>query len=147
MESSGYPALWPFLVYGIAAVLLVVFMLLLSHFLGERHREPETDEVFEAGIEATGSARLRFPIHYYLIAMFFVVFDLEAVFIISWAISIKSLGWSGYVAILVFIAVLVAVLIYEWRIGALNFGPSGKKILRAYHSLKQNNEDHDLVDH
>lgn len=147
MESTGYPVLWPFLVYGIAAVLLVVFMLVLSHFLGERHREPETDEVFEAGIKATGSARLRFPIHYYLVAMFFVIFDLEAVFIISWAIAIKSLGWGGYVAILVFIAILMVVLVYEWRTGALNFGPSGKKILRAYQAQKHKREDHELVDH
>lgn len=147
MESTGYPVLWPFLVYGIAVVLLVVFMLVLSHFLGERHQEPETDEVFEAGIKATGSARLRFPIHYYLIAMFFVIFDLEAVFIISWAIAIKSLGWGGYVAILVFIAILMVVLVYEWRTGALNFGPSGKKILRAYKAQKHKGEDHELVDH
>lgn len=147
MESSGYPVLWPFLVYGIAAVGLVVVMLLVSHFLGERHREPETDEVFEAGVKATGSARLRFPIHYYLVAMFFVVFDLEAVFIISWAIAIKQLGWSGYVAILVFTFILIVVLIYEWRTGALDFGPSGKKILRAYKAQKQKTGDHELVDH
>jgi NADH-quinone oxidoreductase subunit A len=131
--DSTYPTLWPFLIYGIASVLLVVVMLAASHFLGERHKEPATDEVYEAGIEATGSARLLFPIHFYLIAMFFVIFDLEVVFIVAWAISLKAIGWAGYIAILIFIAVLMAVLIYEWRTGALNFGPSGKNILKAYH--------------
>lgn len=131
--DSAYTTLWPFLVYGIASVLLVVVMLTASHFLGERHKETATDEVYEAGIEVTGSARLLFPIHFYLVAMFFVIFDLEVVFIVAWAISIKAVGWAGYIAILIFILVLVAVLIYEWRMGALNFGPSGKNILKAYH--------------
>lgn len=131
--DSLYPILWPFLIYAIASVLLVVIMLVVSYLLGERHNEPATDEVYEAGIEATGSARLLFPIHFYLIAMFFVIFDLEVVFIVAWAISVKAIGWAGYIAILTFIAVLMSVLVYEWRMGALNFGPSGKKILKAYH--------------
>lgn len=128
-----YPTLWPFLVYGLASVLLVIVMLTASYFLGERHREIETHDVFEAGIEPTGSARLLFPIHFYLVAMFFVIFDLEVVFIVAWAISVKAIGWSGYMAILIFILILMAVLVYEWRMGALNFGPSGKNILKAYH--------------
>ena len=131
--DSMYPTLWPFLVYGIAAVLLVVVMLVVSYFLGERHKEPATDDVYEAGIEATGTARLLFPIHFYLVAMFFVIFDLEVVFIVAWAISVKAIGWAGFIAILIFIVVLMYVLVYEWRMGALNFGPSGKNILKAYH--------------
>lgn len=131
--NSTYTTLWPFVVYGIAVVLLAAFMLVASHFLGERHKEKATDEVFESGIEATGTARVLFPIHFYLIAMFFVIFDLEAVFVVSWAIAVKAIGWAGYFIVLFFIAILIAVLIYEWRIGALDFGPSGKKILKAYH--------------
>lgn len=143
---SSYPTLWPFLIYGILVLLLAGGMLLISYFLGERHQEKETDEVYEAGIEATGSARFLFPVHFYLIAMFFVIFDLEAVFIISWAIAIRDVGWGGYLAIVIFVAILVAVLIYEWRIGALDFGPQGKKILRAYkHKIKGVNH-HEVVD-
>ncbi len=67
--------------------------------------------------------------------MLFVIFDLETVFILAWAISFNELGWTGYYAVLVFIGILVAVLIYEWRIGALDFGPSGKKLLKAYHII------------
>ncbi|MCZ2459356.1 MAG: NADH-quinone oxidoreductase subunit A [Chitinophagales bacterium] len=139
--NSTYTTLWPFLVYGIAVVLLAAFMLVASHFLGERHKEKATDEVFESGIEATGTARVLFPIHFYLIAMFFVIFDLEAVFVVSWAIAVKAIGWAGYFIVLFFIAILIAVLIYEWRIGALDFGPSGKKILKAYHQrIKESRE-------
>jgi NADH-quinone oxidoreductase subunit A len=119
------------LIYGIATFLLVGIMLGLSYLLGQRHEEKETNEVYESGIAITDSAHLRFSVHFYIVAMFFVIFDLEAVFIISWAIAFKEVGWAGYIAIAVFIAVLVAVLIYEWRIGALDFGASGKKILKG----------------
>lgn len=145
-HDAGSTLLWPFLVYGIAVVILVCGMLIISHFLGERHNEPETDTVFESGIKATGSARLLFPIHFYIIAMFFVIFDLEAVFILSWAIAIKAVGWGGYIGILIFIVILVAVLIYEWRIGALDFGPNGKRILKAYYKKLNKTNQYEMVD-
>lgn len=127
---------WPFLVYAIAVVLLVSGMLFLSHLLGERHSEHATDEPYESGILETGSARVRLPINFYIVALLFVIFDIEAIFIIAWAISVKALGWGGYVAILIFIGVLISLLIYEWRIGALDFGPDSKKILKAYRKQK-----------
>jgi len=145
LEISTQPILWPFLVYGLAVIALAAFMLGLSHFLGERHKDRATDETFEAGIKMTGTGRVLFPIHFYVIAMFFVVFDLETVFIVTWAVSAKALGWAGYLAILTFVVDLLAVLIYVWRIGALDFGPNGKKILKAYHKIKANNQ-HEVVD-
>ncbi|MBW7891145.1 MAG: NADH-quinone oxidoreductase subunit A [Chitinophagaceae bacterium] len=132
-EPETLTTLWPILVYAGGVVLLVTIMLVASYFLGERHKETVTDRVYESGIKGTGDARFKFPIHFYILAMFFVVFDLEVVFIVAWAINAKALGWAGYVAIATFIGLLVAVLIYEWRIGALDFGPSGKKILKRYH--------------
>jgi NADH-quinone oxidoreductase subunit A len=69
--------------------------------------------------------------------MFFVIFDLEVVFIFAWAIAFKELGWAGYLGVLIFILILGVVLIYEWRTGALDFGPQGKKILKAYKKLRQ----------
>ncbi len=123
---------WPFLVYSIAVVLLVSGMLFLSHLLGEHHSEHATDEPYESGILETGSARVRLPINFYIVALLFVIFDIEAIFVIAWAISVKALGWGGYIAILIFIAVLISLLIYEWKIGALDFGPDSKKILKAY---------------
>lgn len=124
---------WPFLLYATAVVLMVAGILLISHFLGERHNEPATGETYESGITATGSGRLRFPVHFYIVAMFFVIFDLEAAFIIAWAVAVKEVGWSGYIAVLVFIGILLVVLLYEWKTGALDFGPKGKKILEIYH--------------
>jgi NADH-quinone oxidoreductase subunit A len=110
-------------------------MLGLSHILGERHKEKTTDEPFESGIQPTGNARLRFSSHFYLIAIFFVIFDLDAVFILVWAISFRELGLSGYIGILVFIGILIAVLIYEIGIKALDFGPKGKIILKNKNNL------------
>ena len=128
--------IWPLLVYAALVLLIVGGMLTASYFLGQRHNEKQTDTVFESGIKPTGNARLRFPVHFYIVAMFFVIFDLEAAFIISWAIAFKNTGWQGYIGAAIFIAILLTVLLYEWRIGALDFGPSGKKILRAYHKRK-----------
>lgn len=131
--DSSYPTLWPLLVYIIAAVALAVIMLLLAKFLGERHNEDSTHEVYESGIKTTGSARMKFSVHFYIIAMFFVIFDLEVIFIVSWAVAVVDVGWAGYLAVLTFVIDLMAVLIYLWRIGALEFGPNGKKILKVYH--------------
>jgi NADH-quinone oxidoreductase subunit A len=131
--------LWPLLIYALAVFLLAGVMLGLSYLLGERHKERYTHEEYESGIKITGKARLRFSSKFYLVAMFFVIFDLEAVFIIAWAISFRDAGWSGYLVILIFILILLAVLIYEWRIGALDFGPSGKKIINAVKKSKRKN--------
>ena len=147
MQQSAYhPLLWPFLVYGLAVVSLVSGILLISWVLGERHEEHATDEAYEGGILATGTARLRFPIHFYIIAMFFVIFDVEAAFIISWAISIRSAGWAGYLTILLFIGVLAVVLLYVWRIGALDFGPDGPKLLKAYYKYIKKPISYEVVD-
>jgi len=121
---------WPFLVYAVLVLLVVALMLGVSHILGERHREKTTGEPYESGVPVTGNARLRFSSHFYLIAIFFVIFDLDAVFILTWSVSFRELGVTGYAAILVFIVILMAVLIYEIGIKALDFGPRGKTILK-----------------
>ena len=115
--------LWPLVAYFIAVIILIMAMLSISHVLGERHKGRATDEPFEAGVPTTGTARQRLTAKFYLVAMFFVIFDLEAVFIIAWALAARSLGWAGYIEILVFIGVLLAALVYLWRLGALDWGP------------------------
>src|SRR5512140_2956000 len=114
--------LWPLGVYFAAVVLMVAAMVALSYVLGERHRERQTDEPYESGIASTGSARVRFDIKFYLIAMFFVIFDLEAVFVFAWAVSIRETGWTGYWEMLLFIGILAAALVYVWKLGALEWG-------------------------
>ncbi|RBL91584.1 NADH-quinone oxidoreductase subunit A [Chitinophaga flava] len=123
---------WPFVAYSGIVLILVGLILGLSYVLGQRHKDRATGEAYESGIVSTGSARLRFPSQFYLIAMLFVIFDIETVMIISWAIAYQETGWIGFAGVSVFIVILLAVLIYEWRNGALDFGPDGGKILRAY---------------
>ena len=116
-------ALGSIAIYFIIVIFLVTAMLVLSYLLGERHRERATGEVYESGMLPTGSARLRLSVKYYLVAMFFVIFDLEAAFIYTWAISFRELGWTGYMEALTFIGILFSALIYLWRSGALEWGP------------------------
>jgi NADH-quinone oxidoreductase subunit A len=118
--------LWPLLVYFAAVVLLVAAMLGISAVLGQRHQQRATGEPYESGIVSTGSARLLLSADFYLVAMFFVIFDLETVFIVAWAVAARQVGWPGYIEMLVFIGILVAALIYLWRIGALDWGTAAR---------------------
>jgi NADH-quinone oxidoreductase subunit A len=113
--------IWPLVAYFAFVVVLVAVILILSYLLGQRHSEPATGEPYEGGIVSEGSARVRFSARYYLVAMFFVVFDLEAVFLFAWAVAARELGWAGYFEVLLFVAVLVASLIYLWRAGGLDW--------------------------
>jgi len=122
--------IWPFILFAFCVITLVGVMIGLSYILGERHIDKATDEPYESGIPPTGDARLRFSSSFYLIAMFFVIFDLDAAFIILWAVSFRELGLPGYIGVLIFITILLVLLIYELSIGALDFGPDGKKILK-----------------
>jgi NADH-quinone oxidoreductase subunit A len=122
---------WPFIIFASVVIILIGIMIGVSYLLGERHKEKTTNEPYESGIPPTGDARLRFSSGFYIIAMFFVIFDLDAAFIMLWAVSFRELGLPGYIGILVFIGLLIVLLIYELRIGALDFGPDGKKILKS----------------
>jgi NADH-quinone oxidoreductase subunit A len=113
--------LWPLAIYLAIVLALVVAMLGLSFVLGQRHHERATDSPYESGILSQGSARVRLPAQFYLVAMFFVIFDLEAVFLFAWAIAVREAGWAGYSVAFVFIAVLLATLVYLWRVGALDW--------------------------
>ena len=121
MEKA--PRLWILAVYFVAILALVGGMIGGSYILGKRHLARSTILPFESGMLPVADARLRFPIQFYLVAMLFVIFDLESVFIYAWAVAIRPAGWNGYIAILAFIVVLLAALVYLWRIGALEWGP------------------------
>ena len=124
--------LWTLGVYFIVVVLLVAAMLALSYVLGQRHDEHATGQPYESGILSEGSARVHVSAKFYLVAMFFVIFDLEAVFILAWAIAARELGWAGYWEILVFVAILLAALAYLWRLGALDWS-SRRRTVRVHH--------------
>jgi len=116
------PEIWPLIVFFILTLMLVMFILAVSFVLGQRHRGRATDEIYECGLVSTGSARVRFAAKFYLMAMFFVIFDLESVFILIWSVSVRELGWIGYVEVSIFIGILLAALFYLWRVGALEWG-------------------------
>jgi NADH-quinone oxidoreductase subunit A len=107
--------------YFIFVVALVLIMIGASYVLGQRHRDKATHEPYESGIVSTGTARLRVDIQFYLVAVVFLIFDLESAFILAWAIAFKQLGWAGFIEIAIFIGLLAAALIYLWRVGALDW--------------------------
>jgi NADH-quinone oxidoreductase subunit A len=113
--------LWPLAVYVAIVGMLVVAMLSLSFVLGQRHQDRATGAPYESGILSEGSARVRFSAKFYLVAMFFVIFDLEAVFLFAWAVAVRETGWAGYAEVLLFVTVLFATLAYLWRVGALDW--------------------------
>jgi NADH-quinone oxidoreductase subunit A len=112
--------LWPLIVFSALAVLVTATML-GSYVLGQRHWDSATGTPYESGIVSEGSARVRLAARFYLVAVFFVVFDLEAVFLFAWAIAAREVGWAGYWEVVIFIGVLLAALMYLWRGGALDW--------------------------
>ncbi len=134
--------LWPLFLYAGIVIVLLGAILTLSYLLGQHHSDRATGKPYEGGIEQTGSARLRFSAQFYLVAMLFVIFDIEAVFLMLWALGFYELGWPGYIGASLFTAQLVVVLIYEWGTGALDIGINGKKLLKLmdHKKLNGNNE-------
>lgn len=114
--------LWPLAVYFAAIVVIIAGLIGLSFMLGQRHRERATGEPYESGIVSTGSVQVRFDIKFYLVAVVFLVFDLEAAFLYAWAVAVREAGWAGYAEALVFVGVLAAALAYLWRLGVLDWG-------------------------
>jgi NADH-quinone oxidoreductase subunit A len=111
----------PVLIYLIIVIGLIGMIVLLSELLGKKKHFPAKDLPYECGMDPIGDARHRYTVRFYVIAMFFIVFDIEAIFLYPWAVIFKSLGWFGFVEMLVFIAVLVVGLVYVWGKGALEW--------------------------
>jgi len=112
---------WPLLVYFVFVIVLVAAVLAVSYVLGQKHSEPATGEPYEGGIVSQGSAQVRFSMRYYLVAMFFVVFDLEAAFLYAWSGAVREVGWTGYWGVVLFVTTLASALLYVWRVGALDW--------------------------
>lgn len=129
ITAAAPPILWPLVVYSFVVVALVAALLALSSLLGERTSGRATHDIFESGIVTVGNARFRVPAKFYLIAMFFVIFDLETVYLFAWSVVVRKVGWSGYLEALAFILTLVAALAYLWRTGALEWAPTRRRPL------------------
>jgi NADH-quinone oxidoreductase subunit A len=94
----------------------------LSSVLGPRKPTPEKSAPYECGMPPVGDARERQSVKFYLVAMIFLLFDIEVAFLYPWAMALRQLGWSGYLQIVLFIALLLAGYVYVWRKGVLDWG-------------------------
>ena len=126
---------WGFAVFLLGVFALIGFMLGVSSLLGSKAWGRSKNEPFESGMLPTGTARLRFSAKFYLVAMLFVIFDVEALFLFAWAVSVRESGWAGLIEATLFIAILLAGLVYLWRIGALDWAPEARRQRQA--KLKQ----------
>ena len=122
---------WALAIFLLGVLGLCAFMLLLSSVLGSRSWGRSKNEPFESGIVGTGDTRLRFSAKFYLVAMLFVIFDIEALFLFAWAVTVRESGWAGFIGATIFISILVAGLVYEASIGALDWAPAGRRKRQA----------------
>lgn len=114
---------WIFTIILLFSFALCSFMLLLSKYLGGLSQSREKHIPFESGINSLGTARIRFPVKFYLVAMLFVIFDVEALYIYAWSVSIRENGWHGLLEMSIFIFVLLIGLFYLFRVKALDWIP------------------------
>jgi len=126
-------ALWaadllPLIVYFAAVLAMTGTMIGGAYFLGQRHTAKAADETYECGIVATGDVHIRFSIQFYLLTIFFVIFDMESVFLFAWSVAFYESGWPGFFEALIFIGVLLASLIYLWICGALDWSTRRQRI-------------------
>jgi len=113
--------LWPLVLYFVLVAIAVPGLLFASLFIGERHWSRATTEPYESGIAPTGALPARFPASYYLVAVLFVLFDVETIFLFAWAIAAREVGWKGYAVMAVFVLPLFLLLAYLWKNGALDW--------------------------
>lgn len=118
---------WPFAIYLLGVAGLCGLMLIVSLIAGGRNWGRAKNQPFESGVVSTGGAHVRFSAKFYLVAMFFVIFDVEALFLYAWAVSVRESGWAGFIEATIFVVVLLVGLIYVWRLGALDWAPDARK--------------------
>ncbi|HET8568712.1 MAG TPA: NADH-quinone oxidoreductase subunit A [Candidatus Limnocylindria bacterium] len=105
----------------VVAAAFVFALLFVARLVAPRRATPEKLRTYESGEEPTGQAWGRYPSHFYVFALLFVVFDVEVIFLFPWAVLFRGLGWYGLVEMAIFILILVAGLFYAWRKRALNW--------------------------
>ena len=119
--TSPLDAYLPLLIVLLMAGVLATTISVVTAQLGPKSPNPIKSQAFECGSETSGTARQRFAVKFYVVALLFIVFDVEAVFLYPWAVNLQALGWFGYYAMIVFAATLVVGLIYVWKKGALDW--------------------------
>jgi len=119
---EGYFPILMFILVGIAVgVAPVVAGAIASRLVGVHRPDPEKLSPYECGFEAFEDARMKFDVRYYLVAILFILFDLEIAFLFPWAVVLQEIGFFGFAAMMVFLGILVVGFIYEWKKGALEW--------------------------
>ncbi len=111
----------PILVFLVIASVLGTALLTLGFILGPRRPDDEKGSPYECGFEAFGDSRMKFDVRYYLVAILFIIFDLEIAFLFPWAVSLDVIGGAGMLAMAAFLLILVVGFVYEWKKGALEW--------------------------
>ncbi len=111
----------PVLIFIIISIAMGVGMIAAGAILGPRRPDSEKLSPYECGFEAFEDSRMRFDVRYYLVAILFIIFDLEIAFLFPWAIVLDQIGMFGFVAMMIFLGILVIGFIYEWKKGALEW--------------------------
>ncbi|CUA86976.1 MULTISPECIES: NADH-quinone oxidoreductase subunit A [Gulbenkiania] len=112
---------FPILMFVLVGLLVGLGPIVLGRLLAPHRPDPEKLSPYECGFEAFEDARMKFDVRYYLVAILFILFDLEIAFLFPWAVVLKEIGLFGFVAMLVFLAILVVGFVYEWKKGALEW--------------------------
>ena len=121
------PEAWSAFIFVVAVFGICAIMLIGSALLGGKSSARARNEPFESGVVAASPEQMRLSAKFYLVAMFFVIFDVEALYLYAWAVSVKETGWLGFAEAAVFITILGASVVYLARIGALDWTPHQKK--------------------
>jgi NADH-quinone oxidoreductase subunit A len=111
----------PILIFSILACLLGVVLIGLGKLLSPSRPNPEKNSQYECGFPPFEDARLKFDVRFYLVAILFIIFDLEVAFLFPWAVTLKEMGWLGFSAMGLFLLLLLVGFIYEWKKGALEW--------------------------
>jgi len=133
MDSSGLQAYVPLLIHLLVAAVLAGALLTISTLIGWRRPNKAKQQAYECGITPTGDAREPFPVKFYLVAMVFILFDVEAIFLYPWAFIFKDLArdpatkWFGFVEMMFYVAILLVGYIYLWKKGALDWHHKSQK--------------------
>ena len=122
--SPWEPGIFSLTIYLILVLAFVAIQLFLASWLGEKKNSAVKSRPYECGIIPTGTARLRYPVPFYLVAIFFLIFDVEGAYIFTWAVAYEDLGWPGWMQMSFFIVLLLIGLLYIWKKGGLDWRPA-----------------------
>ncbi|KGT48904.1 MULTISPECIES: NADH-quinone oxidoreductase subunit A [Acinetobacter] len=125
--SAITPYDWAIIAFVIGVTFLCVFMLTVPLLLGGKSWGRAKQEQFESGVVSAGGARIRLSAKFYLVAIFFVVFDIEALYLYAWSTSVREAGWFGFTTVVIFVVDLLIALVYAVKVGALNWSPTDKR--------------------